>query len=165
MPGQTCQEGWLLGPVPVFSQDHTVHSQTRNLLSTSQTAPLCWPPCPAASPWLASVHFFALSYFHHQRFHFLSCFSSCLSFVLFQGAALLRPFLWCTEFPLIVCVCLSTCSIMVLERSVVIPCSFHEFIEAKGKQIDPDVSEQLPGLWHCLGFAAPCVLGIEKLPR
>lgn len=41
--------------------------------------------------------------------------------------------------------------------------SFNELNEAMGKQTDPGISEQLPGLQHCLGFAVHYLPDMERV--
>lgn len=164
MPGQTRQEGWLLGPVSLFWQEQAF-SQPEQKPGEHRPASSCvLTSLPCGIPWQASVHSVALSHFHHQHFLLPFLLFQLLIFCPFSGHYSVRAFsfLWCTKFPLTACVCLSTCSIMVLERTIVESCSCHELNQATGKQPDPGISEQLPALHHCLGFAVHYVLDIES---
>ena len=165
MPGQTCREGWLFGPVSLFWQEQAFSEPEQKPADYRPASSCVLTSLPCGISRLASVRFVVLSHFHHQHFSLPFLLFQLLIICPFSGRCSVRAFsfLWYTKFPLIVCVCLSTCSIMVLERTVVKSCSFHELNEAMGKQTDPGISEQLPGLQHCLGFAVPYVLDIERV--
>lgn len=131
MPRQKRREWGLLGPVSLlwqgeaFSQPGQKPAEHRPSSSPCTAASLAWQVFALLQP-LTSIN---------SIFHFLSCFFQLLIICPFSGLCSVRlfSFLWCTKFPLIVCVCLYTCSIIALESTVVKSCSFHELNEQMGK--------------------------------